>query len=230
MAFGRGASSASTGNTGHESSCHPRSDCGDLLGLETHILEIERTNMTFPVRLFVCAAILVALNSDRGLSQDSSGKSFYLIGNSLTWDTVPQQLDGDTQWHVDCGVSLPYIHANPAKPCVKQSTIWPKALRDKQYDVVSVQPHSGFDLVPGRGNHFGLDEVAAIPKNADKNDSQPARNCQKGRRHNCNDPTRELKFLSIIPVNSIIINSIIINSIQSVDATSERSLCVFRPE
>ena len=146
MAFGRGASSASTGNTGHESSCHPKSDCGDLLGLETHILEIERTNMTFPVILFVCAAILVALNSDRGLSQDSSGKSFYLIGNSLTWDTVPQQLDGDTQWHVDCGVSLPYIHANPAKPCVKQSTIWPKALRDKQYDVVSVQPHSGSTL------------------------------------------------------------------------------------
>ena len=36
-----------------------------------------------------------------------------------------------------------------------------------------------------------------IPKNADKNDSQPARNCQKDLRHNCNDPTRELKFLSI---------------------------------
>ena len=30
----------------------------------------------------------------------------YLIGNSLTWDTVPQRLDGDVQWHVDCGVPL----------------------------------------------------------------------------------------------------------------------------
>lgn len=69
--------------------------------------------------------------------------SRYLIGNSLTWDTVPSKLDGDVQWHVDCGKPLAYIHANPDKPCVKTSTIWPKALSDKQYDFVSVQPHYG---------------------------------------------------------------------------------------
>ena len=45
-----------------------------------------------------------------------------------------------------------------------------------------------------------------IPKNADKNDSQPARNCQKGRRHNCNDPTRELKFLSIGKLRDELLN------------------------
>lgn len=69
-----------------------------------------------------------------------------MVGNSLTWDTVPPLLSGDVQWHVDCGVNLPYIHANPNNPCVKESTLWPVALRDKQYDVVSVQPHYGSTL------------------------------------------------------------------------------------
>lgn len=70
----------------------------------------------------------------------------YLIGNSLTWDTVPERLAGDVQWHVDCGTSLPFVYANPGKPCVKSSALWPTALRDKQYDVVSVQPHYGSTL------------------------------------------------------------------------------------
>ena len=65
----------------------------------------------------------------------------YLIGNSLTWDTVPSQLDGPVQWHVDCGVPLPYIFAHPEKPCVKSSTLWPTALKETRYDIISVQPH-----------------------------------------------------------------------------------------
>jgi len=70
-------------------------------------------------------------------------RSCFLIGNSLTWDTVPERLDGDVQWHVDCGVPLPFIHQNPGKPCVKNSTLWPQALKDKQYDLLSIQPHYG---------------------------------------------------------------------------------------
>lgn len=70
----------------------------------------------------------------------------YLIGNSLTWDTVPGLLAGDVQWHVDCGVGLPFIFAHPQKPCVKSSTLWPQALREKQFDVVVVQPHYGATL------------------------------------------------------------------------------------
>jgi hypothetical protein len=72
--------------------------------------------------------------------------SVFLIGNSLTWDTVPSKLEGDVQWHVDCGKSLPYIHARPEKPCVKTSTLWPKALKEKQYDIVSMQSHYGATL------------------------------------------------------------------------------------
>lgn len=80
------------------------------------------------------------------LSAAEPAKSFYLIGNSLTWDTVPSRLDGDVQWHVDCGKSLPFIHDNPQKPCVKTSTLWPGALKEKQYDVVAVQSHYGATL------------------------------------------------------------------------------------
>lgn len=97
--------------------------------------------------LLLCSLIFFAANGDTVLTQsESSAHSYYLIGNSLTWDTVPQRLDGDAQWHVDCGVSLPNIYANPDKPCVKESMVWPKALRDKQYDVVAVQPHYGSTL------------------------------------------------------------------------------------
>jgi hypothetical protein len=67
--------------------------------------------------------------------------SRFLIGNSLTWDTVPSKLDGDVQWHVDCGKSLPWMYENSQKPCVKSSTLWPDALEKKQYDLVSVQVH-----------------------------------------------------------------------------------------
>lgn len=70
----------------------------------------------------------------------------YLIGNSLTWDTLPGLLEGDVQWHVDCGKNLKYIHDHPGSPCVKTSTLWPTALKSKQYDVLCVQPHFGSSL------------------------------------------------------------------------------------
>lgn len=87
--------------------------------------------------LFTCVIASSAPPEDR---------SFYLIGNSLTQDTVPSRLDGDVQWHVDCGKSLPYIFENPQKPCVENSTLWPEALKEKQYDLISVQVHYGSTL------------------------------------------------------------------------------------
>ncbi|MDA1012964.1 MAG: hypothetical protein O3A00_00755 [Planctomycetota bacterium] len=82
----------------------------------------------------------------RGLCADEKAPSYFLIGNSLTWDTIPSLLDGDVQWHVACGKSLPFIDAHPEMPCVKSSTLWPQAFKQKQYDVVSVQPHYGSTL------------------------------------------------------------------------------------
>ncbi len=98
-------------------------------------------------RLSVCLiALLTAIDADKSRSAEPKEKSYFVIGNSLTWDTVPGLLSGDVQWHVDCGKSLPFLQANPGKPCVKTSTLWPAAFKGKQYDVISVQPHYGSTL------------------------------------------------------------------------------------
>lgn len=89
---------------------------------------------------------LCLISTDVPLQAEDKAKSYYLIGNSLTWDTAPSLLEGDVQWHVDCGKSLPYIMAHPEMPCVKTSTLWPQALKEKQYDLISVQTHYGATL------------------------------------------------------------------------------------
>ncbi len=94
-------------------------------------------------RLLTC--LFVTVLATEASAQEKS-RSYYLIGNSLTWDTVPSKLDGKVQWHVDCGKSLPWMYDNPEKPCVKNSTLWPTALKSKQYDYISFQPHYGSTL------------------------------------------------------------------------------------
>lgn len=89
-------------------------------------------------------AVLAMLTSVS--AQETPASRCFLIGNSLTWDTVPARLSGDVQWHVDCGVPLPQIYAKPDMPCVKTSSLWPAALVNQQYDFVSVQPHYGSTL------------------------------------------------------------------------------------
>ena len=106
-------------------------------------------NHRIALTLILAIATLAVTQSATGEENASTpfkAKSVYLIGNSLTWDTVPSLLDGDVQWHVDCGKSLPFIFANPQMPCVKTSTLWPQALRKKQYDIVSFQTHYGATL------------------------------------------------------------------------------------
>lgn len=101
--------------------------------------------MTHLLRLLPSVVVVAAMSASV-LAAEPPATRYYLIGNSLTWDTVPERLAGDVQWHVDCGVGLPFIRANPDKPCVKNSTLWPTALKDKQYGVISVQPHYGSTL------------------------------------------------------------------------------------
>lgn len=96
-------------------------------------------------RLVLCCGAILALTGAE-LHARQPAPRVYLIGNSLTWDTVPERLDGPVQWHVDCGVPLPHIFAKPESPCVKSSTPWPKALKDARFDLVSVQPHYGSTL------------------------------------------------------------------------------------
>lgn len=92
------------------------------------------------------AAAFIALVVSLSSAGAEDARSAYLIGNSLTWDTQPSLMDGDVQWHVDCGKPLPYIFEHPEEPCVKTSTLWPQALKEKQYDVISVQSHYGATL------------------------------------------------------------------------------------
>lgn len=103
-------------------------------------MSLRRKLLPVVVTLFSVLIGVPARSADKGQT------SYFLIGNSLTWDTIPGFLDGDVQWHVDCGKSLTYIHAKPDEPCVKTSTLWPTALKQKQYDFVSVQPHYGSTL------------------------------------------------------------------------------------
>ena len=114
---------------------------------EGEVHDESSTAMTHRMKLvFLSAVLVVAGISTEAFAAEPPAPRYYLIGNSLTWDAVPPMLAGDVQWHVDCGTSLPFVFANPGKPCVKESTLWPTALRDKQYDVVSVQPHYGSTL------------------------------------------------------------------------------------
>lgn len=120
---------------------------------ESALLEITHMRLTAELkhrlRLFVGALIIgvSAFGVSRSVVADDATKSrYYLIGNSLTWDTVPPLLSGDTQWHVDCGVSLQVIRTKTEKPCVQNSVVWTTALKEKQYDVISVQPHYGTTL------------------------------------------------------------------------------------
>lgn len=108
-------------------------------------LQFPASSLTAVLEMKPVSILLACLFATCALAADPPAKVF-LIGNSLTWDTVPPGLDGDTQWHVDCGKSLPFIFANPDEPCVKTSTLWPKALTDKQYDVLSIQVHYGSTL------------------------------------------------------------------------------------
>ena len=98
------------------------------------------------ILILICSVEAALFSPLQNVQAEDKATSYYLIGNSLTWDTVPSLLDGDVQWHVDCGKSLPFILEHPEKPCVKSSTLWPAALKKKQYDVVAVQPFYGSTL------------------------------------------------------------------------------------
>lgn len=63
--------------------------------------------MTHLLRILRSCPILVFATCANGLAQELPPTRCYLIGNSLTWDTVPPLLSGDVQWHVDCGVHPP---------------------------------------------------------------------------------------------------------------------------
>lgn len=75
----------------------------------------------------------------------ASDDTVFMIGNSLTWDTLPEQVDG-AEWNVFCGKNLQYISENPSGFCVPTSSAWDTALNASSYDYVTVQPFPGTTL------------------------------------------------------------------------------------
>lgn len=69
----------------------------------------------------------------------------FTIGNSLTWDAGPTNVD-DAQWHIFCNKNLRFIADNPADHCIPTSRRWTDALANQQFDYVSVQPFIGTTL------------------------------------------------------------------------------------
>jgi hypothetical protein len=104
--------------------------------------ELE-TEQTPPVRYNRTPRENVHLSNNTTLDREVR---VFLIGNSLTWDTSPQLLDGFVRWHVDCGKSLPFLFENPEAPCVKSSHLWPLSLPQLRYDYLSLQTHYGSTL------------------------------------------------------------------------------------
>lgn len=72
-------------------------------------------------------------------------ETVFTIGNSLTWDTSPPNLD-NSQWHIFCNKNLRFIADNPTGHCINTSVLWTDALANQQFDYVTVQPFSGTTL------------------------------------------------------------------------------------
>lgn len=84
------------------------------------------------------AILTVAISLFANLAMAQS----FFVGNSLTWDTVPELIP-DSDWSIFCGKSLNYIVDNPDGFCVSSSMEWPDALSTTLYDTVVVQPYLG---------------------------------------------------------------------------------------
>ena len=114
--------------------------------LQTHGVTAPAYTHAMPALPLI--ALALTAQADAAPSDDVPGvfPSVYLIGNSLTNDTVPDRLDGRVEFHIDCGKPLPYIAAHPEQPCRKDSRLWTDALAHDRYDRLSFQSHYGTTL------------------------------------------------------------------------------------
>lgn len=77
------------------------------------------------------------------LCASSTQAASYHIGNSLTWDTRPQDFP-DAAWHIACSRPLHWIETNPDWTCVEPPAgTWNVALAANAYDAVTVQTYPG---------------------------------------------------------------------------------------
>lgn len=105
--------------------------------------------------------------------------STYHIGNSLTWDTLPEffgemsaphGLTHTVGHHIRCSKSLTYIHDNPTETCVDPTDFgrWDAALPGFAWDAVSLQLHTGAQLGTDIDAALAMIDLArSHPANAD---------------------------------------------------------------
>ena len=76
----------------------------------------------------------------------ADGQTVFSVGNSLTVDSLPLNINGSPRAHLYCGRNLQYIRDNPDGHCVDSSTPWPLAFANFDFDTVVVQPFIGTTL------------------------------------------------------------------------------------
>jgi hypothetical protein len=79
----------------------------------------------------------------------SRADSIYSIGNSLTNDALPNNLDGNVDYHIYSSRNLQYIFDHPTEQSsttTYSSLPWETAFSTNQYDWITVQPFSGTTL------------------------------------------------------------------------------------
>ncbi len=124
--------------------------------------------------LGIPAIVLLVLGISSSQARCDEARVF-LIGNSLTQDTLPRLLGDGVQWHIDCGKNLKFIYENPKKPCVRSSLVWPAALAENRYEYLCVQPHFGTTINQDAaiiGHWFSLQPQAVLVLHTGWNRSQ----------------------------------------------------------
>ena len=90
---------------------------------------------------FLCSVVAVFMLA----AGVSNGQTVFCIGNSLSNDYEPFNLD-DSQFHIYCSRNLQYIFDNPLGHCVNASDPWTEVLPVNQYEYLIVQPFAGTTL------------------------------------------------------------------------------------
>lgn len=91
--------------------------------------------------------------------------NIFVIGNSLTQDTIPGQYGAD--FHIRANSGLQIIYDSPTTNLLTGSIDWPTAFAATQYDLISVQPYrTSSETDSLNQNTTVISEWAALQPNA----------------------------------------------------------------
>lgn len=94
------------------------------------------------IKFILVASVFVLCGS----IQAEENHKVFMIGNSLTWGSLPNELGLDVNYHVQTNNNLHQIHTTPFING-PGSIMWQEALVNNQYDVLILQVYRGSTLV-----------------------------------------------------------------------------------